>query len=87
MPRKVYPLPQSRGVGRSEAGTSYCGCSRSRMDPAALRTELNDQDIGPILKERESRWHPDWIDIAHRSPMYNSYCYKEWHTTAPLGIH
>jgi hypothetical protein len=77
IPRKAYPLPQSRGAGESEAGTSYCGCSRSRLGPAALWTELNDQDIEPILEEREHRWRPEWTDIAHRSPMYNSY-WTQW---------
>jgi hypothetical protein len=46
-------------------------------DTAALRTDqLNDPDIGPILREIESGQQPEWKDIADRSPMYKSYCAK-----------
>jgi hypothetical protein len=38
-------------------------------DPAALRTEqLNDQNVGPILEEVETRQRPEWKDIATPSP-------------------
>jgi hypothetical protein len=29
-------------------------------DPGALRTELNDKDIGPILEEVETGQRPEW---------------------------
>jgi hypothetical protein len=43
------------------------------QDSAALRRELNDQDIGPILEEEETGQCPEWKVIADRSPMYKSY--------------
>jgi hypothetical protein len=31
VPRRVYSLPESRGAGRRQAGTIYCGYSRNRL--------------------------------------------------------
>jgi hypothetical protein len=31
MPKRVCQLPQSRGVGRHQIGTRYCGCSHSHL--------------------------------------------------------
>jgi hypothetical protein len=43
-------------------------------DPLVLRTEqLNDTDMGPVLKEVETGRRPEWKDIADRSPKYKSY--------------
>jgi hypothetical protein len=33
-PCQVYLLPQNRGVGRHQAGTSYCSCSCTSWFPA-----------------------------------------------------
>jgi hypothetical protein len=70
MPRRVYSLPQIRGMGRHKVGMGYCS-----WDPLALRMEqLNDKDIGPILEDVEARQLPEWKDIAHHSPAYKSCC-------------
>jgi hypothetical protein len=42
-------------------------------DPVALRTELNNQDTGPILEEVETGQRPEWKDIADCRPMCKSY--------------
>jgi hypothetical protein len=34
-------------------------------DSATLRTELNNQDIGPILEEVKTRQHQDQKDITY----------------------
>jgi hypothetical protein len=47
-------------------------------DPAALRAEqLNDQDIGPILKALETRQRPEYKDITGCSCTYKS-CWAQW---------
>jgi hypothetical protein len=54
----------------------------TRWDPAALRREqLNDQDIGLILEEVETRQHPEWKEITDRSLTYKSY-WTQWETLA-----
>jgi hypothetical protein len=59
-------------------------------DPTALRRELNDQDIGPILEEVETGQRPEWKDITDSSPCTKPLgsmefpCCEEWHTEAPL---
>jgi hypothetical protein len=47
---------------------SYCSRSCSRLGPAALRIELDDPDIWPILEEAETGQRPEWKDIADCSP-------------------
>jgi hypothetical protein len=51
-------------------------------DPGTLRTEqLNDPDIGPILREVETGKGPGWKDIADRSPTYKTY-WAQWKSLA-----
>jgi hypothetical protein len=71
LPRGVYPLLQSQGVGRRQTSASYCSCSGSEK----RRTKITD--IGPILEEIETRQRPEWKDIANRCPTYKSY-WAEW---------
>jgi hypothetical protein len=55
MPRKVYPLPQSRGAVRRQASRSYCCCIHSRLGSShSTNGKLNDKNIGPILEETET---------------------------------
>jgi hypothetical protein len=52
----------------------------------ALRTELDNPDIGPILQELETRQRPEWKEIADRSPPYKSY-WAQWKSLAVrIGI-
>jgi hypothetical protein len=68
MPRRVYQLPQGLGAGKREAGTSYCGCSRRILGSSrSEKGKLNDQEIGPILEEVETRQSPEWKYIADPS--------------------
>jgi hypothetical protein len=47
-------------------------------DSAALRGEqLNDQDMGPIPEEVETKQRPERKDVADRSPTYKSY-WAQW---------
>jgi hypothetical protein len=50
-------------------------------DPVALRTQLNDQDTGPILEEVHTGQHPEWKDTTDRSPTYKSY-WAQWKSLA-----
>jgi hypothetical protein len=43
--------------------------------------QLNDTDIGPILRDIETRQRPEWKDIADCSPTYKSYC-AQWKSLA-----
>jgi hypothetical protein len=61
-------------------------------DPAALRRELNDRDIGPILEESEPGQHPvgktSPTAAPHRKAIgsnENTHC-EERHTRMPLGL-
>jgi hypothetical protein len=49
----------------------------SGWDPAALGTELDNQDIGPILEEVETGQCPEWKGITAHSPTYKSY-WAQW---------
>jgi hypothetical protein len=42
---------------------------------------LNEQNIGSILEEIEMRQHPEWKDIAYRSPTTKSY-WTQWKSLA-----
>jgi hypothetical protein len=64
----VYLLPQSRGMGRCQAIAAVAS-----WDPVALSTEVNDQDLGPIMEEAEAAHYPELKDITNCSPMYKSY--------------
>jgi hypothetical protein len=61
----------------------------SDWDPMALRTELNDQGIGPILEEVETRMERHHQPQPHiqklLGPIEISHC-EEWLTRAPLRI-
>jgi hypothetical protein len=82
MPIRAYPLTQSRGWGRHQAGTSYAAIAAADWDPAALRTEqLNDQDIGPILEEAQTGQLPEGEDVADGSTTYESY-WAQWKSLA-----
>ncbi|PNF33868.1 hypothetical protein B7P43_G07231 [Cryptotermes secundus] len=51
-------------------------------DPVTLREEqLEDTDIGPILREVENGQRQKWQDIADRSPTYKSY-WAQWKSLA-----
>jgi hypothetical protein len=51
-------------------------------DPLVLRTEqLNDTDIGRILREVETGRRPEWKYIADRSPTFKSY-WAQWKSLA-----
>jgi hypothetical protein len=48
----------------------------------ALRADqLNNPDIGPILREVETGRRPEWKDIADQSPTYKSY-WAQWKSLA-----
>jgi hypothetical protein len=53
---------------------------------AALRKELNYQDIGPILEEVETGKRTEWKDVAYRSPTYKGYCVQWKSLTVRNGI-
>jgi hypothetical protein len=57
----------------------------SGWDSAALRSELNDQDIGLVLQEVETGQCPEWKDMADRSPTYKSY-WAQWKSVAVSDI-
>jgi hypothetical protein len=52
--------------------------------PTTLRMDqLNDQDVGSVLEEEEveTGQHPEWKDIADRSPTYKGY-WAQWKSRA-----
>jgi hypothetical protein len=51
-------------------------------DTATLRTDqLNDPEIGPILREIETGQRPEWKEIADRCLTYKSY-WAQWKSLA-----
>jgi hypothetical protein len=68
MPRRVYPLPQSGGTGRHQEGGNYCSRSCSRLGSSRSENgKLNNQDIGPILEEVQTKQCLEWTDFAYRA--------------------
>jgi hypothetical protein len=47
------------------------------LDPAVIRDQLEDHDVGPILEEARAAQRPKWKDIADRSPTYKCY-WTQW---------
>jgi hypothetical protein len=94
MPRRVCSLPQSVGEGRRQAGTSYCGCSRSLLRSSGSENRTTerprhrahsggsrDQTASRMEKHRRPQPHVQKLLDPTEIPR----C-EERHTTAPLGI-
>jgi hypothetical protein len=59
MLRRVYSLPQSKVQANIKQVHVIAAVAAASWNPAALKMELNHQDIGPILEEVEARKHPE----------------------------
>jgi hypothetical protein len=82
MPRRVYPLPQSQGAGRHEAGTSLCFCSRSRLGSSGYEDRTTERPgHTAYFGESKDGTGPEWKDITDRSPTYKS-CWLQWKSLA-----
>jgi hypothetical protein len=94
VPKKVYPLPQSRGVGERQAGTSYCGCNRSRLGSShsekgtferpgykALSGGNRDRTAPRMERYRRPQPHVQKLLGPMEIPPF-----EERHIRAPLGI-
>jgi hypothetical protein len=46
---------------------SGCDCTTRR------RKQVDNEDMGSILREQEAGEHPEWKDITDCGPVYNSY--------------
>jgi hypothetical protein len=71
---KVYSLPQSRGAGRRQAGTSYCRCSSSQLRSSHSENRTTERPVNRTHSGGSRDWtvprmkrHPDL------SPTYKSY--------------
>jgi hypothetical protein len=93
MPRGAYPLRQSRGAGRYQAGTRYCGCSHSRLGSSRSgnRTErpghrAHSGGSGDWTAPRieRHRWPHHHVQKL-LGPMEITHC-EEGHIRASIGI-
>jgi hypothetical protein len=66
---------------KSSCGQTSSTCELLWLHQQPAGNQLNDQDMGPILEEAETRQRPEWEDIADCSPMYKSYC-AQWKSHA-----
>jgi hypothetical protein len=74
MPRRVYPLPQIRGVDICQHVRVFEFLAVAGWNPVVLRREeLNDQNIGPIFEDLQTEQPYEWKDIAEDSLTYKSY--------------
>jgi hypothetical protein len=89
----MYPLPQSRGVGRHPAGRSYCGCSRSRLgssrsEKGTTKWPSHRAHSGGCRDRREPRMEIHCRLQPHAQkllgPMGICRC-EEWHTRSSFG--
>jgi hypothetical protein len=94
MPRRVYALPQNRGVGRREAGASYCGCTRVQLGSCHFekrtterpehRAHFRESRARTVPRvEEHSRPQPHFQDVL--GPMEIPHCVNH-RILAPLGI-
>jgi hypothetical protein len=92
--RRMYPIPQSRGAGRRQAGTCNCGCSRSILRcvlsenktterPGHMAHSGGSRGRTAPRKERYLREQPHVQKLL--GPIKIPRC-KERHIRAPLGI-
>lgn len=51
------------------------------LDCAAMREQLHDENMGPILKEVLARRRPKWKDNAECSLIYKSH-WDQWNSLA-----
>jgi hypothetical protein len=57
-----------------------------------MREQLDDENMGPVLKEVLARRHPEWKDKADCSLIYKSHWIHwsslvvRWHGAVQLGV-